>query len=279
MLKQPLPGRLRRFVGGMSVAAIIAAASFAAWAAQPAAPADTTPKDIPAKIAKASPTVAAPRVTDVSYRRLTRIDYPQSAIVSHGEGVVYVSVHVGVDGKVVEAKVNSVIPMARTDLADAALAAVKTWTFNPRVVDGKPVASDTTVSVAFSLDPNKPLAVEPGVLDAIRISPPQADPMTPAESVPASVNVESRQMHPPHYPAAAIKAHQQGEVMLKVHVDAQGNPIEAAVAKTDPPDMSADLSNAAIAAAMQWQFSPARKHGKAIDGWVNVPITFSLKEL
>ncbi|MDE1962160.1 MAG: energy transducer TonB, partial [Xanthomonadaceae bacterium] len=35
--------------------------------------------------------------------------------------------------------------------------------------------------------------------------------------------------------------------------------------------LSPKLGNAAIAAVMQWQFNPARKHGKAVDGWVHVP--------
>lgn len=278
MLKQPLPGRLRRRLGGAGVATIIAAASFAAWAVQPAVPADAAPKATPAESALASSASTAAHVTDVGFRRMTRIDYPQSAIDSRAEGVVYIGVHVTADGKVAGARANSVMPMARTDLADAALAAVRTWTFDPRKVDDKAVASDTTVSVAFSLDPNKPLTVEPGVLDAIRVSPPQAGRPTAADA-PASENVEYRRMHPPKYPVSAIKAKEQGDVVLKVHVDAQGNPVEAAVAKTIPPGLSPELGNASIAAVMQWKFNPARKHGKAVDGWVQVPITFSLRAL
>lgn len=214
-------------------------------------------------------------VADVSYRRMTRIEYPQSAIDSNGQGVVYIGVRIGVDGKVADAKVNSVMPVARTDLADAALAAVKTWTFEPRIVDGNAVASDTTVSVAFSLDPKKPLTVEPGVLDAIRVSPPLAD-SEPTVNLPFSENVEFRRMHPPRYPASALKAHEQGEVVLKVHVDAEGYPIEAAVEKTDPPGLSQALGNAAIASAMQWQLNPTGKDGKSVAGWVYVPVNFSL---
>jgi TonB family protein len=218
-------------------------------------------------------------VVDVSYRRLTRIAYPQSAIAAKAQGVVYIAVHVGTDGKVVEAKVSSVMPMSRTDLADAALAAVKNWTFDPRKIDGKAVVSDTTVAIAFSLDPNKPLAAEPGILDSIRVSPPLAEAVTPAESLPASENLENRLMHPPKYPESAIKAHQQGKVVLKVHVDVNGNPVETEVTKTDPPEMAPDLTNSAIGAVMQWRFNPARKDGKAVDGWVSVPITFSLTEM
>lgn len=220
-----------------------------------------------------------PGVTEVSYRRLTRIDYPQSATVANAQGVVYIAVHVAADGSVARANVDSVLPIARTDLADAALNAVKTWTFNPLTVDGKTAESDTTVAVAFSLDPNRPLKVVPGVLDAIRISPaPPAD-ADAVTDTPASADVAFRRMHPPKYPASAIKAHEQGKVVLRVHVDANGKPIEALVDKTDPPNLSSDLGDAAIAAAMQWQFNPAHRHGKAVDDWVNVPVDFSLHEL
>lgn len=220
-----------------------------------------------------------PGVADISYRRLTRIDYPQSAIVENAQGVVYIAVRVATDGSVADARVDSVLPVARTDLADAALNAVKAWTFNPLTVDGKSAASDTTVAVAFSLDPNKPLKVEPGVLDAIRISPPQAANDPAMTDTPASENVEYRRMKPPKYPVSAIKAHEQGRVVLKVHVDANGKPIEALIDKTEPSDLSSDLGDAAIAAAMQWQFNPAHKHGKAVDDWVSVPIDFSLQDL
>lgn len=220
-----------------------------------------------------------PGVNEVGYRRMTRIEYPQSAIAENAQGVVYIGVHVTADGSVASAAVDNVLPEARTDLADAALAAVKTWTFDPLMVDGKPAASDTTVAIAFSLDPDNPLTVLPGVLNPVRVSPPQADKSVVVADEPASEDTRYRQMHPPKYPASAIRAHAQGKVVLKVHVDAQGRPVEANVFKTDPTDLSPDLGDAAIAAAMQWRFNPARKKGKAVDGWVLVPITFSLTDL
>jgi TonB family protein len=280
MLKQPLPGRARTAFGLGLVAALVVGGSYAAWAAQPAAPADATPKVVPAKAAIASSAVVTPRVTDVSYRSLTRIDYPQSAIAAKAQGVVYIAVKIGADGKVVSAKVNTAMSKAGTDLANAALTAVKNWTFEPRKVDGKTVASDTTIAIAFSLDPEKPVEVKTvsDALDAIRVSPPQDDALAQADA-PATENVEYRSTHPPRYPPSAIKAKEQGDVVLKVHVDALGNPVEASVAKTIPPNLSPDLGNAAIAAVMHWKFNPARKDGKTVDGWIHVPITFSLTEL
>jgi TonB family protein len=409
MLKQPLPGRLRRRLGGACVAALIVAASFAAWAARPAqasiadaaapvsmriradivlnvddAPLDSSwrsqtmtgysmrhdPKKAPSDwemgliaghpfsleidnqgeswkidgtvqlssdgaieltstLAHDGSVVSHPRLimrdgeqsgikvgeekdgkfkgfaaqftlhetkpmgrvekaqaksesalpaSGASYRRISRIDYPASAIAAKLDGIVYVRVNVSADGRVADAKADSVHPMSATQLADAAVAAVKKWTFNPSLHDGKPVASVEVIPIAFTLDPKSELHLEGGTLDAIRVSLPLAEAATPAESVPASENVEYRRMHPPHYPASAIKAHEQGEVTIKVLVDASGNPLEARVAKTDPPDMSSDLTNSAIAAVLQWKFNPSREHGKPVEGWALVPITFSLTE-
>lgn len=220
-----------------------------------------------------------PGVSEVGYRRMTRIAYPASAIADGGEGVVYIGVHVAADGSVASANVDDVLPVARTDLADAALSAVRTWTFDPLVVDGKAAPSDTTVAIAFSLDPAKPLAVQPGVLNPVRVSPPQDDEFAGVADEPASENPRYRQMHPPKYPVSAIKAHEQGRVVLRVHLDRKGNPIEALVDKTDPSDLLPDLGDAAIAAVMQWQFNPAHRHGRPVSAWVNVPFDFKLHEL
>lgn len=220
-----------------------------------------------------------PGVSEVGYRRMTRIEYPASAIADGGEGVVYIGVHVAADGGVASANVDDVLPVARTDLADAALSAVRTWTFDPLVVDGIAAPSDTTVAVAFSLDPAKPLAVQPGVLNPVRVSPPQDDEFAGGADEPASENPRYRQMHPPKYPVSAIKAHEQGRVVLRVHIDGKGNPIEAYVDSTDPPGLSPDLGDAAIAAVMQWQLNPAHKRGRPVAAWVTVPFDFHLRQL
>lgn len=271
MLKQSLPGVARRRIGTVCVAAIVAAASVAAWAAQPAVPAK------PAQSVAATPPDAgsAPQNMGISYRRITRIDYPQSAIVSNAEGVVYVGVHLGVDGTVADAKVKSVNPMARTDLADAALAAVKTWTFNPRIVDGKPVASDTTVSVAFSLDPKKPVEVEPGVLDAIRVSPARGntEQKTQSETVEAVTTPSYRRLTPPKYPKAALDKNMHGVVYVRAQIRANGSVASANAFRIEPPSASL-LAAAAVEAVNSWNFNPATKNGVAVEGESIVPVQF-----
>jgi periplasmic protein TonB len=63
-------------------------------------------------------------------------EYPSSAKLAGIEGVVIVKYVVGEDGSVRDAKVLKGPP----ELTEACLAAVRTWRFQPMVVDGAPIA-------------------------------------------------------------------------------------------------------------------------------------------
>jgi len=94
---------------------------------------------------------------------------------------------------------------------------------------------------------------------------------------PASEDVTYRRMNPPAYPPAAVVARISGNVMLKVHVDAQGNPESAIVDSLDPP-AAAVLSDAAIAAVLRWKFNPALRDGVAVADDIRVPVEFRVDE-
>lgn len=81
----------------------------------------------------------------------------------------------------------------------------------------------------------------------------------------------------PRYPTTAIASHLSGDVMLRVHVNAKGEPESAEIASLDPPD-AAKLGDAAIATVMKWRFNPAMREGVAVAGDVEVPITFRLSD-
>ncbi|HEY0232176.1 MAG TPA: TonB family protein [Dokdonella sp.] len=93
----------------------------------------------------------------------------------------------------------------------------------------------------------------------------------------ASEDVSFRRMLPPAYPPSAVVARISGNVMLNVHVDAQGNPESAAVDSVEPPE-AAMLSDAAIAAVMRWKFNPALRDGVAVADDVQVPVEFRVDE-
>jgi len=82
----------------------------------------------------------------------------------------------------------------------------------------------------------------------------------------------------PRYPKASIANRDQGMVMLKVLVNADGTVRTVDYDAKASTTTSANLIAAASDAAMQWRFSPATKNGRAIASYARVPVDFSLDE-
>lgn len=101
-----------------------------------------------------------------------------------------------------------------------------------------------------------------------------AQPDSGAESPPRTIP-SFRREHPPAYPAAAARTHLEGSVVLDVHVGANGMPLEARVARLEPPTAN-EFASASLAAVTHWRFEPAQRHGRAVDGHLDVPFTFAL---
>jgi protein TonB len=79
---------------------------------------------------------------------------------------------------------------------------------------------------------------------------------------------------PPDYPRIARRRSYQGTVLLDVRVSAQGRAVEVKVAQSSGYTM---LDQSALNAVHQWIFDPARRNGRPIETWVQVPIRFELK--
>ncbi len=75
-------------------------------------------------------------------------EYPADAIAMHVHGAVKVSVIIGENGRVLDAKAVSGPAL----LGPAAAQAVRNWTFEPTTVDDHPVRVVTAVMVTFALD-------------------------------------------------------------------------------------------------------------------------------
>jgi TonB family protein len=76
--------------------------------------------------------------------------YPERAKQNHVSGHVVISARIGRDGRIHSMKLIS-IPDA--DLAIAALAAVRQWTYKPYLLNGEPVEVQTTITVNFNFGP------------------------------------------------------------------------------------------------------------------------------
>lgn len=76
----------------------------------------------------------------------------------------------------------------------------------------------------------------------------------------------------PVYPAAAEREHRQGKVMLAVVVNADGVVSEIAVTETSADE----FTDAAVAAAWQYQFKPGIKDGQPVSVRVPLEVLFTL---
>jgi bla regulator protein BlaR1 len=293
MLKHPLPGRTRVALGFGLATLLVVGGSYAAWAAQPAAAAPANkssdanavgtagPSNAPAASNAAAASAApesAPNERKAGYRALRPIAYPAGAVAAKVQGVVYVDVRIASDGSVTEARVDHVDPPAAGSvLAAAAVAGVKTWTFDPARKHGRNIASSEIVPIGFALDAgNDAPRVSHTALEAIFISP-QAPGVGTVDG-PPSEDVSFRVMFPPHYPQEAVRAKQSAHMTFDVLVDEQGIPQSVAVAHSDPPEAAPMFTQASVDAIKKWHFNPAIKEGKPHAGHIEVPIDFVLRE-
>ncbi|WP_285314740.1 energy transducer TonB [Stenotrophomonas maltophilia] len=151
------------------------------------------------------------------------------------------------------------------------------------IVDAPP-PTDTPPPPVKNLSPPKPSPVppppqapvvdvpEPRPSDIVTPPSPPAPP-APATSIEASVDISSKAMNPPRYPPAAFRAGIQGEVILIIDVDANGNVTNVTVEKSS---RNRDLDRAAMEAARKWRFNAAESGGKKAAGRVRVPVNFAL---
>ena len=78
----------------------------------------------------------------------------------------------------------------------------------------------------------------------------------------------------PAYPPLSRRMGEEGQVVLRVQVEANGRPAQIELKSSSS---SARLDQAAQDAVWRWKFIPAKRGDEAIGAWVLVPITFTLK--
>lgn len=105
--------------------------------------------------------------------------------------------------------------------------------------------------------------------------PASAAPAPPAEQEPVDRGAEALTRVSPAYPAAAMRSRQEGSVLLRVQVDAQGTPTEVEIERSSH---SRELDRAAIEAVREWTFSPAIQDGQPAASMVTVPVDFTLEQ-
>lgn len=135
--------------------------------------------------------------------------------------------------------------------------------------------------------PQLPVAIMPAAIafedaapTAIAVAPLRTPPESaPAVSVEESItearfDVDYLDNAPPAYPSISRRMREEGLVVLKVKVRADGTADAVLVQRRSG---SARLDEAALAAVRRWKFVPAKRGDQAIESWVLVPIEFELK--
>ncbi len=77
----------------------------------------------------------------------------------------------------------------------------------------------------------------------------------------------------PVYPEIALRRREEGRVMLRVSVSADGTPLEVDLAETSGHP---SLDSAALSTVRQWRFIPAMQAGRAVAAIALVPVRFRL---
>ncbi|MBB3855644.1 protein TonB [Xanthomonas arboricola] len=146
--------------------------------------------------------------------------------------------------------------------------------FKPKATHTPP----TTVPVQVQT----PVISEPAVVDNATFALPAVSeavsdsaPAIAAPSGPVEVGQLQYLSSPaPSYPVAALRAGQQGTVLLRVLVGTDGRPAEVSV-QTSSGHRALDLA-ARSQVLRNWRFQPAMQNGQAVQAYGLVPVSFSL---
>ncbi len=128
---------------------------------------------------------------------------------------------------------------------------------------------------------SKPLPVETQAPVKANAEPQEVAELAPVVPQPApessrvdAVPLDDRN-RPPQYPAGARRRGQEGEVLLRLHISVTGVVTLAELERGCPYDA---LNRAAVRAAQNWVFSPARENGAALAVVTTFPVVFRLED-
>ena len=115
--------------------------------------------------------------------------------------------------------------------------------------------------------PEEPVVSAPAAPPIVAVAPPQP-------VVPPGFNADYLNNPAPTYPPLSRRMGEEGKVMLRVLVNVQGLPVHVELKSSSG---YARLDSVALETVRQWRFVPARRGDEAVNAWVLVPISFSLR--
>lgn len=195
--------------------------------------------------------------------------YPDAALKDSAEGTVWTKVWIDESGNVAKAE------LQKSDAIifnQAALDAVKQWTFKPAMKDGKAIATWVSIPFRFKISKSgeltdysrlgiSPLIVSVGPRTGYRVV--HQHPYLIGQSPTVSND---------WYPESALKDKFEGIVILKLSVNLYGR-VERVEIESHARE---DLDSAAVQLARTWTFTPGQAYGMPEKTVIRVPIAFSL---
>lgn len=103
----------------------------------------------------------------------------------------------------------------------------------------------------------------------------RADPVASLPVTPPDFGASYLRNPAPAYPLASRRLREQGRVLLRVYVTAQGEAEQVLVHESSG---HARLDEAAREAVGRWRFVPAKQGTRALAAWVLVPVRFALEQ-
>ncbi len=136
----------------------------------------------------------------------------------------------------------------------------------------KPSPAAPQERAVTSNDPSPSVAPTPTTMPAAEIAP--AALPTTAALTPTRFETAYLRNPAPAYPLLSRRLGEQGRVLLRVQVHADGSAMSVEI---ETGSGYARLDQAARETVRQWRFIPAIQGDKTVNSWVIVPINFSLK--
>lgn len=145
----------------------------------------------------------------------------------------------------------------------------------PRPVAAPSPAPAPTVATAVA----EPQPAPPPVSAPVAVAPAPAPATPPPPPAPPRIELPSSDAHylqnpQPPYPPMSKRLGEQGQVILRVLIGADGTAKDAQVSKSSGYDR---LDRTALETVRKWRYVPGKRNGVPEDMWFNVPINFVLE--
>ena len=208
--------------------------------------------------APASAAAAQPDNATVKIHRTKPIQYPLPLLrdgITHGEARVLLNIDA--EGRLVE---TMVLGYTHKPFADATLAALSEWRYDPARQNGEAVG--TVADIVFRFEVNGILLVErvgvPQFTQTETFEPSyvyRPHGLSTLDGIPTPLHVTQ-----PIYPKEWVDQGMRGNVTVDFYIDETGAVRMPAIAKTDHPYLAA----AAVAAVREWSFAPPLRKGRPV---------------